>query len=59
MALGRFLRDQLAGGRRAGERNMLDAMMLRERVARFRAEAGDDIDGAFGKANRGRQFSNA
>ena len=43
VVLGRHLRDQLAGGRRSRERDVVDAGMACERGAGFMAVAGDDV----------------
>ena len=59
VALRRFLRDQRAGRRRAGERQVVDARMLREREPGLAAEPGDDVERAVGEAGAGRELGDA
>ena len=59
MPLGGFARDRGAGGRRAGERDVLDSRMRGQRGARLAPESGDDVERAFGKPDACRKLGEA
>jgi hypothetical protein len=54
-----FAQDGLAGGGRAGERDLVHARMRHQRRAGLRSETGDDIDRARRKAGFGDEFGQA
>ena len=56
---GRGVDDQPANFRRAGEGNLVHALMRRERGAGGFAEPGDDVDHAFGQTGFEQQFAQA
>ncbi len=59
MPLGRHLLDQRADLRAAGEADVVDAFVPRERVAHLMAVARHDVEGAGRKADLGRQLRHA
>ena len=59
VVVGGHLDDRRAGCGRAGERNVVDARMPRERRARLVAVARDDVQRAVGQARFRREFGDA